>query len=183
VSRRFGKLGLGYVLTASDIAVSITVDRLSRQRGELHGEISVACGLPGIRAADGHVHQARFNLSGSTARTTLARILQHRADAPGDRLAGPARGLLPARPVAEREGDPVTKVGALPIPLATLYRVDPLLPDDQATILYGEGGTGKSTLACVAIAVSVETGVSVIEGWIPRQAPSCTSTGRAATPA
>lgn len=153
------------------IAVEIAVDRLSRTRGELHGEITVQCGLPGIRAVDGHVHQARFNLSGSTARTTLARILAQRADAPGldwpDLLEDFCRRVLNA----EREGDPVTKVGADPIDLsAAQFRLDPILPVGQVSILYGEGGSGKSTLACL-LAVSIQTGVTVVEGWNPRRAP------------
>ena len=158
------------MLNDPGLAVSIAVDRLSRTRGELHGEISVACGLPGIRAVDGHVHQARFNLSGSTARTTLARILAHRADAPGldwpDLLEDFCRRVL----AAEREGDPVTEVGALPVPLSPTYRLDPLLVENQVTIVYGEGGSGKSTLAAAA-GVSVKTGAAVVDGWTPRKAP------------
>lgn len=167
--RRFERQGLGYVLTVHEIATVIAVDRLSRTRGELHGEITVSCGLPGIRSTDGHVHQARFNLSGSSARTTLARILGQRADAPGldwpDLLEDFCRRVLSA----ERDGDPVTDVGALPVELRPSYRIDPLLPDGQVTMLYGEGGTGKSTLAA-ALAVSVKTGVALVEGWAPRQA-------------
>src|SRR6266704_2072346 len=117
MARRFTRQGLGYVLTVPELITEIAVDRLSRTRGELHGEITVSCGLPGIRAADGHVHQARFNLSGSTARTTLARILSQRADAPDvdwpDLLEDFCRRVLGA----EREGDPVVKVGADPIDL------------------------------------------------------------------
>lgn len=153
-----------------DLAVSMAVDRLSRTRGELHGEITVSCGLPGIRAHDGHLHQARFNLSGSTARTTLARILGQRADAPGldwpDMLEDFCRRVL----LAERDGSPVEKVGALPMPVGESYRIAPLLPLDQASILYGDGGTGKSTMAA-ALAVSVSEGVAVVEGWTPRKGP------------
>lgn len=167
--RRFARQGLGYVLTVHELATELAVDRLSRTRGELHGEITVSCGLPGIRAVDGHVHQARFNLSGSSARSTLARILNQRAEAPGvdwaDLLEDFCRRVL----LAEREGDPVTDVGALPVQLRPDYRIDPMLPEGQVTILYGEGGTGKSTLAA-ALAVSVKTGAAIVEGWRPRKA-------------
>jgi hypothetical protein len=61
-------------------------------------------------------------------------------------------------------------VGALPVPVGETYRLLPLLPEGQTTILYGDGGTGKSTIAA-AIAASVETGVVIVEGWIPRRAP------------
>lgn len=168
--RTFDKQGLGYVLSVPEIAVEISVDRLTRTRGELHGELSVSCGLPGTKSADGRLHNARFNLSGGTTRGSLAKTLDKRANQGDidweDLLEDFCRRVMGA----EREGEPITLVGALPVPLGETYRLAPLLPEDQPTIVYGEGGTGKSTLACVA-AVAVETGVSVIDGWVPRQAP------------
>lgn len=168
--RVFAKQGLGYVLTVPDLTIDMTLDRLSRTRGELHGELTVTCGLPGGRSADGHLHGARFNVSGGTTRGTLSKVLAKRAGTADvdweDLLEDFCRRVM----TAEREGDPVTLVGALPIPVGETYRLAPLLPEGQTTILYGEGGTGKSTLAA-AMAVSVETGVSVIEGWTPRRAP------------
>ena len=168
--RVFAREGLGYVLRVPELTIELAVDRLNRTRGELHGELSVSCALPGTRSTDGHLHSARFNLSGGTTRTTLARILAKRANTDDvdweDLLEDFCRRVM----AAEREGDPVESVGALPIPVGESYRLDPLLPLDQVSILYGDGGTGKSTLA-VAIAVSVQEGVAVIERWSPRRAP------------
>lgn len=168
--RDFAREGLGYVLRVPALAIEIAVDRLTRTRGELHGELSVSAALPNTRSSDGHLHGARFNLSGGTARGTLAKTLAKRANTDDvdweDLLEDFCRRVI----AAERQGDPVQLVGALPIPVGETYRLAPILPANQTTILYGEGGTGKSTLAAVA-AVSIETGVAVVEGWIPRQAP------------
>jgi len=168
--REFAREGLGYVLRVPELTIEIAVDRLSRTRGELHGELSVACGLPGTRSADGHLHNARFNLSGGTTRGSLAKVLAKRANTDDvdweDLLEDFCRRVM----AAEREGDPIESVGALPIPVGESYRVEPLLPLDQVTILYGDGGTGKSTLA-VALSVSVQEGVALLDRWTPRRAP------------
>lgn len=168
--REFAREGLGYALRVPEIMTELTVDRMSRSRGETHGELTVLCGLPGTRSSDGHIHQARFNLTSTTARTSVAKVLQQRSAAPEvdwlDLLEDLCRRVL----AADREGDPVAKVGALPMELRENYRLDPLMPLDQVTILFGDGGVGKSTLA-TAIAVSVQEGVSVVEHWVARQAP------------
>jgi hypothetical protein len=165
----FDREGLGYVMRVPELATEMTIDHLSRSRGELHADLAVKCGLPGIRSVDGHVHQARFNLSSTTSRTTLSRALTARASAEGldwlDLLEDFCRRVM----AAEREGDPAEEVGALPMPLRETYRLEPLLPQDQVSILFGDGGTGKSTLAA-AIAVSIKSGATLVDGWTPRRA-------------
>ena len=85
--REFKREGLGYVLRVPGLMTELTVDRLTRSRGETHGELTVLCGLPGNRSADGHIHQARFNLTSTTARTSVAKVLERRRQRPGGRLA------------------------------------------------------------------------------------------------
>lgn len=167
----FGRQGLGYVMTVPEIMAEFAVDRLTRRSGETHGELTVTCSLPGSRSTDGHLHQARFNLSSTTARTGLAKTLAARSKADEvdwfDLLENFCRRVL----AAEREGEPISMVGALPLTVESeSYRLLPMLPEAQTTILYGDGGTGKSTLAA-AIAASVESGVVVVDGWVPRKGP------------
>lgn len=171
MQRAFERLGLGYVMTLPDIATELTIRYLRRSRGETHGELTVTCALPFTKSSDGHLHQANFNVSGSDARKRLAGVLKERAALEGidwiDVLEDFCRRVL----AGEREGEPIEKVGALPVAIGSdTYRVDPLLPLGEATILYGDGGAGKSTIAA-ALGVSVQTGAAVIEGWIPRKAP------------
>lgn len=168
--KEFRREGLGYAMNVPEIATEFGVDRLARSRGDMHGEITVMCALPGTRSSDGHLHTARFNLSSTRGRTELANTLRARSGADDvdwtDLLEDFCRRVL----AAERVGEPVEFVGDRPQRIAPAWRLDPILPYDKPTILYGEGGTGKSTLA-TAIAVSVETGIAIIDGWIPRRAP------------
>jgi DNA-directed RNA polymerase specialized sigma24 family protein len=170
MERVFTRQGLGYVMQLPALATELSIAYVRRSRGETHGELTVTCGLPGTRSADGHLHQATFNISGSEARNRLAKTLALRANT-GDEIdwTDVLEDLCRRVLGAEREGEPVAKVGALPTPVAESFRLVPFLPEDQVTILYGDGGVGKSTLAS-AFAVSVETGVAMIEGWTPRKA-------------
>lgn len=170
MKRQFAKLGLGYVLRVPDLTIEISVDRLTRTRGELHGEMTVTCGLPGTRSDDGHLHGARFNLSGGTSRVSLAKVLAKRANQTDIDWEDLLEDFCRRVRAAERDGDPVIDVGGLPVPLGESYRLGPILPLNQTTILYGEGGGGKSSLASL-LAVAVQTGVSPLDGWVPRKAP------------
>lgn len=166
--REFEKLGLGYVLRDTEAIAELSVDNIVRSRGETKGFLTVYCGLPGTSSRDGHIHQAMFNLTSTSARTTAARALKDRAGGVDwtDLLEDLCRRVL----TAEREGEPMVKVGGLPFDPKESYRLDPILPLNQVTIVYGDGGTGKSTLA-VAMAVSVHEGLAIVEGWAPRRAP------------
>jgi len=59
--------------------IDLELDRLKWSGGELHGELIVRCGLPGIRSADGVVAAARLNVSSLTARKSFAKELAERA--------------------------------------------------------------------------------------------------------
>lgn len=163
---RFEREGLGYAMTVPAFAAELRVPSLQRRGGEWLGEIDIACGAPGIRSGDGHLHRARFNFSSSSARGTLARDLAARAQLPGldwrELLEVFCRRVL----TGQSEGEPLVTVGNRPARIASRFALDPVLPAGKATIFYGEGGTGKSTLA-VAVGVSVQTGFEVIPGWRP----------------
>ena len=157
------RLGLGYQVRFEQ-GVEIDVERIRRSRDELSAEVTVIAALPGIVSRDGHVHAARLNLSSTSARGTLARHLAGRA--PGVDWAEILERTCLAVLTGERAGEPIETVGNRPQRIRPRFLVDPILPADKPTILFGEGGTGKSTLAA-AIAVSVETGIDVIAGWRP----------------
>ena len=60
-----------YCLSVLDGRITLTIDRLRRERHELKGELAVACNLPGARVVPDTEHSlslADFNLSSASAR-------------------------------------------------------------------------------------------------------------------
>ena len=161
--------GLGYRADFATWDLLIEVDHLRRTRGELHAELTVF----GPWGPGGTFHRGAHNLSSVTARGSLARSL-------AERTAG-QHPLVPWREVVERlavtvllaeqEATPTELVGQRPAAESAAWRVEPILPRSKPTILYGEGGTGKSYLA-LALALSVETGEEIVPGWRPIRAPT-----------
>ena len=105
------------------------VDRLRNERENLTGEIAVKTTNPGIAP---HLHQARFNLTSTTARKTLAKALGERLDLAWDDMIEQACVMVLAK---HREGEPVIRVGKLPPREGLKYRVDPILLNNQPTII------------------------------------------------
>lgn len=161
--RTFEKVGLGYVLALPDEGVSIAVDRLVESRGELSGELVVSATGPG------RLLRGRFNLSSITTRGTTGKHLREKM--PSIDWSSHLEYLCDHVLQAEREGAPVVVVGNRPPRPAPSWVMEPMLIQREPTILYGEGGTGKSTIAA-AIAVSVASGVAAFEGWrVPHPRP------------
>lgn len=138
--------------------IHLHLARLQTSRGELTGMLSV-------RMADRVLFKGRFNCASLSARKTLVGYLKDRTGGYDGWPAilekfcwhvltidedGPERQTIGDQPKRER------------IPCL----VEPILPLGEATILFGEGGSFKSTIAAM-LAVSVQTGVSVFPGWTP----------------
>jgi hypothetical protein len=162
------RVGLGWIARFPLAGAQLRVDRIKESRGELHGELTVST-LQGQRdAAPGHVFRGRQNLSSLTSRTTLAKFLKGRLDGPD--WQGLVEEFCVAVMEAERGAEPFTKVGNQPRRPIALKLLDPIIFAGVPTILFGPGGTGKSTLAA-AIAASVHTGYPVIPDWKPMATP------------
>ena len=69
-----------YGLSIPDLGIVLEIDRLRRQHGELIGELSARCALPGARAVNGTISIADLNLSSARARTDRAKLLASRAN-------------------------------------------------------------------------------------------------------
>lgn len=162
----FAKSGMGYAGVWDRGGIEVAIDHLRRRGGELHGEVVVSSAV-----SRGHLHRASFNLSSSTARERLAKLLEARSPENVRGTPFPWSEMLEefctAVLEAERSGTPVVKVGQLPPSEAETYTVDPFLPAGKTTIVYGAGGTGKSYIACLA-AVCVATGRPML-GWPVRR--------------
>jgi hypothetical protein len=106
--------------------------------------------------AKGHMHRARLNLTSTTGKTDFARALARLDDSIKwlDIVEGVGNALLDAH----RQGDPVVMIGGdRPASKGIGYTIWPMCPDASATIIYGDGGTGKSLIALLG-AYLVQTG-------------------------
>ena len=152
--------GLGYRMDIVEEGVAIRVDRLNESRGEMNGEVTVE------RAPEGHIMRSRVNLTSSSARSTAAKFCATRS--PGadwvDIFERFCIGVLDR----ERDGAPARLIGDLPLRPGPEWLLEPILIKGTATMLYGEGGVGKSTMTA-AIALSVACGRSIMDGWAVKE--------------
>ena len=148
------------IFTWSDTGVRAEVEQLRRERHDLHGEVTWYITDP--LANYPHLHGAKLNMSSTRERDGLARYLTSRTD-----------GLVIDWPVlieqlcvlAKREdvrGEPYVKIGHGTDALDDHhYRIERLAEENQITMLYGDSGAGKSTIA-VAAALSVQAGIPIL---------------------
>lgn len=168
MSREFGPRGLGYAMVLTEFGVELSCSQPLKKGGDVWAEIAIAAALGGTRSSTGELHRGRMNLSATQPRKTLGGYLRERAGGPIDGLDWQdlledfcSRVLL-----AERRRREVVRVGDRPARIAPRFQVAPVLPWRRVTTFFGAGGTGKSTLA-TAIGVSVQTGITVVPGWVP----------------
>lgn len=160
---RVEKDGLGYRAAILSDGVALSVDRLTESRGELYGELTVE------QAPEGHLMCSRLSLSLQQSRNGAAGYLSRRSH--GVDWAGLLEAFCLEVLRREREGVAPVKLGQRPPRESVDFVLAPILPIGKATILYGEEGTGKSTLAA-AIAVAVASGTSTFSHWsVPAPRP------------
>jgi hypothetical protein len=155
----------GYVLEDAPLGTEIRVERLRRERGELVGELTDSCALPGARSVDGTLHAADFNLSSARARVERARILGERAATNGQvDWAGLLEELCQRVIAAERVGAPAVDLrDVTPAAQDDDLRIDRLtLPRRHPAILFGDGGTGKSLIALNVAGQLAQAGMTVL---------------------
>jgi hypothetical protein len=158
-----------YRFVLDNVGVEFTVDRLRRRFDELVGELTVCCDLPGARTNGNHVLSvADFNLSSVRAREERARYLAKRAQTKDIDWTGLLEEFVRRVQMAERTGLPAVSLRSLsrPTPDDTI-EIDGLpLIDRHPTILFGDGGTGKSYLALYLAGRLSERGIrTVIFDW------------------
>lgn len=134
-----------YFFTWDDEGVGIGFEHIKDGSDGLHAEISVQA--LNVAGKAGHLHWGRLNLSSTTARASLSKILATRVKGePVDWL-----GLLEiaCTKTAQTVREPAQVIDLSRIePCKTeLYAVSPLVTLHETNILYGDGGSGKSLLA------------------------------------
>lgn len=144
------------------IHLLIETDMVRQERsGDVAGEVTVRSTAPGD---DRHLHTARTTLSGTRARSDLARHLSQRTS----RVDLAALMELVERHFvrtirAFRDGEPAILLRDAPQPLDAGYPLAPLAHASLPSIVFGDGGSGKSWLAML-VAASLQAGVPYIDG-------------------
>jgi hypothetical protein len=137
-----------YHIAFPDVGVEFNVDRLRRERHDLHGELSVSCGIVGARVIDGVLSVGSFNLSNPQAAQQRARLLAERAS--GIDWASMIEVVRQRVLTAERTGEPSILLRTVPklSERQTDHEVLGLaFPKRHPSIVFGDGGTAKSYLA------------------------------------
>ena len=133
-----------YQLIWEDYHLTAHVNRMRSSHDVVSAEVLIKSTSPGLQAS--HLHQARLNLTSPAARKTLAKHLQ-------DEYADLAPWSVVVEQLAiltlsqYRVGEPILALSDLPPLERLLYRIEPFLLEKEPTLIYGQGGTGKSLLA------------------------------------
>jgi hypothetical protein len=140
----------GYKYELPQYGVSLEVDRLRRDRGELIAELCVRCSLPGAKTVNGVLSTADFNLSSLRARSDRAKLLRERSCTNGQMDWYLALETLCQKVFeAERAGAPAVDLRTMPRPeRGDEIRIEGLaFPRRHPSILFGDGGAAKSYTA------------------------------------
>ncbi len=170
-SREFEPRGdRGYRMTFSPAGIQFEVDRLRRERHQLDGELIVRVNgsFTRAKAVEGMLTVGDFNFSSVQARTTRAKLLALRSGEEGIDWHGLLEEFCIRVVQAERQGPaPVELAKAVPDESSSgadeAWTVSgiPLLKD-HPTVLFGDGGAGKSYLALYLAGCLAQMGVPVL---------------------
>ena len=142
-----------YRLNWEEAQVSATVERIREARGIPTGEVI-------IRAyPEGHIHWTTLNLLSTRGRREIATFCAERGNMVQRDWSAIIEELCVAVIQRYRQGEPVLRLGSVDAPETAPWRLEPLLLDNEATLIYGQGGIGKSYLAGLC-AVLVDQGLT-----------------------
>lgn len=152
-----------YVLAVASVGISFTVDRLRRERHDLHGELSVTCPLPGAQTVDGTLSVGTFNLSSPTTRRTTAKLLAERSFADDLPWGLWLEELCQRTLVAERAGTPAIDLRdvVLTADEDDWRIVGFALPRRHPAIVFADGGSLKSYLELFILGLLARAGLRV----------------------
>lgn len=141
--------GETFVFTWPSHGVAVGVERIRDTTSGLEAEVFVSS------SALGDLHWGRLLLASTNGREALVRKLNTAApDVPWRAIfERVCRHVV----VEVRRGEPVVQLVPVPLPVRPRYLVEPLLPQNAVTVLYGDGGVGKGYIA-LAIALAVSAG-------------------------
>jgi hypothetical protein len=136
-------VGTTHLLTWTE-GVTIKVNRISADsKHQVSGELLVQARMPGLAAP--HLHQARLNMTSTTARNTLVKALTHRLEslAWADIVEQTCVKVLEAH----RRGSPVLKLADVEDGVGVQWLLKPVIQRRQTSVLFGDADSGKSMIA------------------------------------
>jgi len=146
--------------------IEAELERIAEHKDELTAEVTMRTSRP---PSPGLLHSARFNLMSTQARRTLSQSLRER-DPDLDWAALVEQMCFLVRERYRNGEPPIDLREALPAE-PRRWLVEPFVENEGATVLFADGGTGKS-LAALAIAVTVASGCSVLGHLYGEPAPT-----------
>lgn len=154
--------GDDYVFTWDGGVVEARLSRLSEGKGETTAEIMVSTTMP---PSPGVLEWGRINLSAMSTRASLAKQLAARC--PGFDWQGALLQVSAKAVKIRREGEPTIDLRDVQ-PRDTRWMLWPYIEYGGPTVMFADGGTGKSVLA-LAMGYSVATGKPLL--GTPRTQP------------
>lgn len=139
-----------YRLTVPDCGLSLEVDRLLWQKQELSGELLVRLDLAGSDTVDGVLSVTVFNLSSTRARSERAKHFALLSRAPDIPWLALLEQFCLRVLAAERTAEPAIALRDVPRPSTEDREIRVAgfrIPRQLPSMLFGDGGTGKSFLA------------------------------------
>lgn len=143
--------------------IDALVDRLHEEKDGLKCELTISSSRP---PSPGLLREGNFNLSSATTRSGWVKELTVRSP---DVDWYAAFEVLCAKSRRHwRDGVPLVDLATVDIPADLPYLVYPLVVEGAASVLFADGGSGKSLLS-LGIAISVATGFEIIPGVTPQR--------------
>ncbi len=135
-----------YTVEWPDYQVFMRLDRLSESRGAVSAEIRIATTLPGT---DSMLHHTRFNLLSTKAQEDVSKHLDNKVNTCDWSGMIALASYLTLE--AYRRGEPLELLSTDQVVERPKYLVWPILPENHPTIIFGDGGVGKSQFALLLV--------------------------------
>jgi hypothetical protein len=167
-ARNFEMLGeQRYSLKVDPLGIIFDIDRLRRERGELHGELQVRVNgaFPQAKTIDGVLSMADFNMSASRSRTERAKLLEQRSSATEVDWFGLLEEFCIKVLATERAGQPAVLLSDIEEEDAEADSWDVLGVPVLKTLpmmVYGDGGTAKSYIALLIAGTLTKQDIPVL---------------------
>lgn len=139
--------------------IEVTVSRMRSDHGDVYGEVV-------FRSNDKHLHQTKLNFLAARYPTEIANFMERNSG--GEFWVTLLKQLAFHVLRIYREGDPVVRLSSSSGLEKVEYLLYPILPLGHPTVIFGEGGVGKSTLALLmSLMVDLALDVEALGGITP----------------